>query len=282
MGGGTNEGADYSRGQRSPHRPSSGRKVPWQRKVRRFFRRLKRRIRRIPRKTRALICLIVLVVLILIVVIGIVSFVRGRIRNKNESEEQEEEVAEEEVEEEEEEEEEESVLSRLQGLDEYTLVTQEEEVDAIHETYSEIEPDTKAASSVLTGATGTVFDAENMFDGDLSTSWQEGEEDDGVGVTLTFTFDEGTELIGIAFWIGNEAAEENYEANNRPEEITVSVSSNSQVYSRSYTLEDWMGEQVVLWDKAIPVESLIIRIDSVYEGTYYDDTVISELSFLSE
>ena len=41
------------------------------------------------------------------------------------------------------------------------------------------------------------------------------------------------------------------------------------------------GEQVILFDEPVPMESVVIRIDSVYNGSVYQDTVLSELAFLT-
>ena len=62
----------------------------------------------------------------------------------------------------------------------------------------------------------------------------------------------------------------------------MSISCKGQTYSKAYTLNDVMGEQVILFDRVVPMESVVIRIDSVYNGTVYQDTVLSGLAFLTE
>lgn len=264
-----------------------GKTIPWDRKVRRFLRRVKKFFRRLLRRLQRLplqVWLIAGGVLAAVIVIIIIMSVVSSTRRNSAAQEEAVVVAEEEETTEAGEEEEETsaatTLEQLQGIEYYTILTDSSEVGSL--TYTQISPLSCTASSVLTGVSGTVFGTDNLFDNDLTTSWQEGEADDGLGVTITSTFSSGTEIIGIAFWTGNEKAQENFEANNRPQGITVSVSSSSQVYSASYTLEDYMGEQVLLFASAVPVESVVIRIDSVYEGSTYDDTVISELRFLTE
>ena len=65
---------------------------------------------------------------------------------------------------------------------------------------------------MLVGTTGKSYGTEYLFDGDLETSWQEGEEGDGIGVTLTSAFAARTEVKGIAFWNGNEISQDRFAA----------------------------------------------------------------------
>ncbi len=168
-----------------------------------------------------------------------------------------------------------AILTALQGMGNYQLTTDTSYTEGLTKTT----PADCTASSVLVGSSGKTYGTEYLFDEDLETSWQEGEEGDGLGVTLTASFSETTNVKAIAFWNGNETAQERYEANNRIQGITVTVDCDGQTYSADYALEDTMGEQVLVFDTAIPVDSLAIRINSVYNGTIYQDTVLSEMAF---
>ena len=173
--------------------------------------------------------------------------------------------------------EQEALIDSLKGLDGFQLTTDEAAVDS----YQTVKPASCNASSMLVGTTGKSYGTEYLFDGDLETSWQEGEEGDGIGVTLTSAFAARTEVKGIAFWNGNEISQDRFAANNRLKDITVSISCKGQSYTTAYTLQDVMGEQVILFDEPVPMESVVIRIDSVYNGSVYQDTVLSELAFLT-
>ena len=175
-----------------------------------------------------------------------------------------------------------SATELLAGLDNYSLITDESEVETLTSTMSSVTPSSCSASSTLVTSSGTTYGTDHLFDDDLTTSWQEGEDDEGIGVTITSTFSSGTDLSAIVFWTGNETTTDKFNNNNRPADITISISSDSQSYSASYTLEDYMGGQAIVFDTAVPVESIVIRIDSVYTGEVYNDTVISELAFLTE
>ncbi len=251
------------------------------RSIRRFFRKAKRTFRRIrwseiPKRIWATMAVIIAAIVVLIVLIGRVNTTR---RAEAEKKAQEEAAAAaslaaaEQVKQEQE-----ALLTALKGMDNFQLQTDE----SLFSAYSGVKPASCNASSVLVGTTGRNYGTEYLFDGNLETSWQEGEDGDGIGVSITSVFASKTQVRGIAFWNGSEVSQEKFEANNRLKDITVSVSCSGQTWSASYTLQDVMGEQVILFDQAVPMESVLIRIDSVYNGSVYQDTVLSELSFLTE
>ena len=169
----------------------------------------------------------------------------------------------------------EELLASLQGMDNYVITTDTSTTEGL----AKISPSACTASSTLVGSSGTSYGTEYLFDEDLTTSWQEGEEDDGLGVTITSEFGEQISLQAIAIWNGNETAQDRYESNNRLQDITVTITCEGQSYSKQYTLEDVMGEQILSFKNAVPAESVTIQIDTVYKGTVYQDTVISEMAF---
>ena len=278
----------------SANRPRRRKKVTWQRKVKRFFRRLVRTLSRLPQEMLILLAAAVVIAVILIVLIVRALLPSGSRQETSSSstavtesdasgesdadgstEGSEDTSAEDESAEV-------TTAGLLQGLDNYTLTTGETEISELQSSLTATVPSGYTASSVLTTSSGISYAADNLFDSDLTTSWQEGEDDEGIGVTITSTFASGTELSAIIFWSGNETTEDKFNNNNRPAQITISVSAESQSYSAVYTLEDYMGAQAIVFTEPVPVESVVIRIDSVYEGEVYNDTVISELSFLTQ
>lgn len=249
--------------------------------IRRFFRRLKRKFRsirwaEIPKKIWIILIAVLAAFVVMIVMIGRMQADR---RAQAEQQAQEEAAAAASLAAEQKAQaEKEALMTQMMGLEGFRLTTEESDFSV----YSPVKPESCSASSTLVGTTGKSYGTEYLFDNDPETSWQEGEADDGIGVTLTSTFVSQTEVKGIAFWNGNEISQERFEANNRLKDITVSISCKGQTYSKAYTLNDVMGEQVILFDRAVPMESVVIRIDSVYNGTVYQDTVLSGLAFLAE
>jgi hypothetical protein len=171
----------------------------------------------------------------------------------------------------------EELLAGLQGMENYTLSVNENAAVS----YQRAEPASCTASSELVGASGTVYGTVNLSDENLETSWQEGEEGDGIGVTITSVFSSRTNIKAIAFYNGNQISQERLEANNRLADITITVSCEGETYSKQYTLQDTLGEQDLVFDSPVPTESLTIRVDSVYEGSIYQDTVLTGLYFYS-
>ena len=171
----------------------------------------------------------------------------------------------------------EELLAGLQGMDNFTLSVDENAVVS----YQRAEPSSCTASSELVGVSGTVYGTANLFDENTQTSWQEGEEGDGIGVTITVSFAAKTNLKAIAFFNGNQISQERLEANNRLEDITITVTCEGESYAGQYTLQDTLGEQDLVFDASVPAESLTIQIDSVYSGSIYQDTVLTGLYFYS-
>lgn len=134
------------------------------------------------------------------------------------------------------------------------------------------------ASSVLQSETDKSYEAVNLLDGDPSTSWQEGEAGNGEGVLLTFQFDKPVAVSGIELINGNGISKDKYLANNRPKEITIQIGNEKVTYS----LQDQFGSQYIYLSAVKETQELTLKIDSVYKGSEYDDTCMSDIKFYSE
>lgn len=139
-------------------------------------------------------------------------------------------------------------------------------------------PDQVEASSSLQSSSGTYYGPENLVDGDISTSWQEGVEGYGEGEAIRFSFTEAKNIKTISINAGSWISSERYYANGRPKELTIVFSKEgADVRSDTVTLEDKMEQQFMILDQEIECDSVYIRIDSVYTGEQYEDTVIAEM-----
>ncbi len=139
-------------------------------------------------------------------------------------------------------------------------------------------PDQAEASSSLTSSSGTYYGPENLIDGDVTTSWQEGAEGYGEGEAIRFSFAEAKSVKTISINAGSWISSERYYANGRPKELAIVFSKDgTDVRSDTVTLEDKMEQQFVVLDEAVECDSIYIRIDSVYTGEQYEDTVIAEM-----
>ena len=137
--------------------------------------------------------------------------------------------------------------------------------------------DVRASSELYEPELNLLNSGVSAFDNDLATGWTEGVEGQGIGETLTFRFDRVYELNGLMLWAGFHKSEDLYYKNSRPKRITVRFSDGSKEVLH---LDDVFGEQAVFFDEQKYTDSLTIRIDSVYEGWLYEDTVISEIDFI--
>lgn len=173
---------------------------------------------------------------------------------------------------------EEAMVADIQNLaEEQVPLTMEPGTEefAQRDKWIKIEPSKSNASSVLQSKSGKSYDASNLLDDNRETTWQEGEEGDGIGVSLAFQFDKDTNICGFSFVNGNATSVEKYQDNNRIKDITVMIDQQEVIY----TLIDQAEVQYIAFDEMVPCTDLTIRIDSVYEGSKYDDTTASDICF---
>ena len=142
----------------------------------------------------------------------------------------------------------------------------------------------EAGSSLVSQKTGMVYGPELMLDGDINTSWQEGEDGWGEGETLNFSFyGEEVPLKVISFYGGSFQSEEKFMENGRPAAITVIYRLEGEEKERfSAELEDTMMPNYLQLDQAVSCDAVDIQIDSVYPGSRYQDTAVTELAFYGE
>ena len=133
-----------------------------------------------------------------------------------------------------------------------------------------------ATSYLIQSSYSLYHTPDRMMDGDLSTAWVEGASGDGIGESVTFTFD-GTYLVsGFQIYAGYQKSDALYEKNSRPADLTVTFSNGDEA---AVTLADESGSQYIAFDAPVETSSVTLTIDSVYSGSKYEDTVISEIAF---
>lgn len=120
----------------------------------------------------------------------------------------------------------------------------------------------------------------NLLDGNPKTNWTEGAPGYGEGEWVDFHFQEKQSVAGFTIWAGNHYDDSYYVKNARPKTITLTFPDGS---TQEYALRDKREEQTFHFDQTVETESVCLTITSVYdEGAVYEDTVISEISFLVE
>ncbi len=134
------------------------------------------------------------------------------------------------------------------------------------------------ADSVLISAKGNHYEPEFMIDGDIATSWQEGEDGAGEGITFTAGFEGETKVDYIVIYNGNQKSEKLYADNNRICLLCIIVNGQPA----NVELADTMDPQIIRLEGADMVTEIKFEIISVYGGNKYNDTCVAEVQFFCE
>jgi hypothetical protein len=130
-------------------------------------------------------------------------------------------------------------------------------------------------SSVLAPQYGFTYGPENLFDGRLDTAWvAAGAARDGIGEWIVVTFDSPQVVQTISLLNGYHKNVSLFERNNRVKDIEVRLSDGTQTY---YTLRDGPDVQTLNVGDLRPNSWVQLITRSVYPGTKYHDTAITEL-----
>ena len=131
-----------------------------------------------------------------------------------------------------------------------------------------------ASSSLVEQSYGISHTPEKAIDGDLTTGWVEDAPGAGIGETITLFLDSTYTVRGFVIHAGYQKSASLYERNARPAVLKLSFSNGE---SQSFTLQDLNGQQRILFAQPVETDRVTFTIESVYNGTTYQDTVISEL-----
>lgn len=130
------------------------------------------------------------------------------------------------------------------------------------------------ASSYLSEKNYTHF-PENIVDGTLQNAWVEGAVGQGVGEWIQFSFNGTYTVSGIEIYSGYQKSADLYQKNSRPQDVRIVFSDGTE---ESFTLDDIDGGQTLYFSKGMNTDTLTLYIESVYPGTKYEDTAITEIN----
>ena len=139
------------------------------------------------------------------------------------------------------------------------------------------------ASSVLrpqiddAGRTAT-YGPEQMIDGRLDTAWVEGKSGNGEGEWVLVDFGSSRHISALEIYNGYHKNADLFRKNNRIRDLEIVFSDGR---SQIATLADRAGPQTINVGADINAEWVQIKIRSVYEGTRYRDTAITELRIIT-
>ena len=116
---------------------------------------------------------------------------------------------------------------------------------------------------------------ENTIDGSYRTAWVENASGDGIGEWIKLSFDRTYTINGIEISNGYKKSADLYAKNNRPRQVRLHFSDGSyQDYDLADTFE---GAQRLTFPEPVTTNSVMIELLSVYSGSKYQDTCITEL-----
>lgn len=144
---------------------------------------------------------------------------------------------------------------------------------------SAINPKFKTVNAVAVTATSALPGREPDFANDLvlNSFWAEAAEGDGVGQTISFTFEAASDLTKVLITGGSTDTPENYLNQPRPKELHLVFDNGG---SADVTLEDeFRKSQSFTLKGAKGVTKVDVVVSSVYKGRAGLDTGIAEIEF---
>lgn len=113
----------------------------------------------------------------------------------------------------------------------------------------------------------------SAFDGQSTTSWQEGAQGDGIGEYVGISFDREYQVQVITLLLGNHRSDSWYIKNNTPKTLTVNL--GGQIFMASFPKEK--TEFALVLSQPVAASDIRLTIEDVYKGTEYEDTIIAEV-----
>lgn len=113
-----------------------------------------------------------------------------------------------------------------------------------------------------------------LVDEDTTTAWVEGVDGNGEGEYVLINFDNDYSVSGIKIWNGYQKNEDLYYKNARPAEVELEFSDGT---IEQLKLQDEFDKGQMFRFETRVTSYVKITIISVYDGSKYEDTVISEV-----
>ena len=136
------------------------------------------------------------------------------------------------------------------------------------------------ASSFLNPQNGNRYDIRSLFDGNTDTAWCEGVKGHGIGETIYFEWADAAPLKGLFITNGYTKNKETWTKNARIRELGIRVWDRSWPKGRSFTIrlqDSPLEEEILLPWRVNNPERLRLTIKSVYPGSKWQDTCVSEV-----
>jgi len=122
-------------------------------------------------------------------------------------------------------------------------------------------------------AAGTSYPADKVKDG-KTVPWFEGDPGNGVGSWLEIDFGGEKKITKLAMFAGDWQSGDNWQRANRPKELEIRWSDGT---TEIWTLTDEWKVQNYVPKTAKTTSSVRFKVNSLYSGTTFPDTAISEI-----
>jgi hypothetical protein len=131
-----------------------------------------------------------------------------------------------------------------------------------------------SASSAFAASEGVRYDATQLKDGKLSTSWVEGDAGSGLGSWMQLNLGGQRAVDSIKIWAGMWYSYDYWSRANRPKSIEVKFADGTV---ETHELTDKMEVQELKFKKVHQTSTIHIKVKAVFKGTTWFDTAISEV-----
>ena len=118
-----------------------------------------------------------------------------------------------------------------------------------------------------------------ICDGTLENAWCEGVDGYGENEWVKVEFDGSYYIQKMEIFAGYHKSEKLFGENSRPKELLIVFDGPDGQISEFVRFDDEMKSQVLTFEPAHYATSVTIYIQSVYKGTEFEDTLISEVIF---
>lgn len=135
-----------------------------------------------------------------------------------------------------------------------------------------------SASSVLEPDGNVTYEPERTLDGEPATAWNDGVDGDPAGAWLEYTFASPVRIARIEIVNGYDKTVDDldlFDANARVRDVTIETDESST----DVQLDDSREPQSIDGPDE-PACRVRLLIDSVYEGTRFEDVAVSEIMFI--
>ena len=140
-----------------------------------------------------------------------------------------------------------------------------------------IKPAGITASSTYPETNGVAYDAAKIADGKLSSAWVEGETGAGLGAWVELDLGGSHKVHEVRIYGGMWYSGDYWQRGERPKELEISYSDGTK---DTFPMKDEMKVQKYVLPTPKDTTTVRVRVKSVYDGTTWLDTGISEIQVL--